>query len=166
MGDIPVYIPEPMTYPGIEPTLAKMPTILADGIATTGIMSFAQPFPIWLAIPRGDEQALAVNLAGKGIVIITGCGHMGLESLLARANTVFDTPVVGVAGGLHYGNAEMESLQKEVELVRGIDPIIVALSPHDSSAAVLDGFAQEFQDDYEYISVGNSIVISTADVAQ
>lgn len=162
LGDTQVYIPEEMTYPEIEPTLAEMPTLLSDGIATTGIISFAQPFPIWLAIPKGDEQALAVNVSGKGIILITGCGHMGLESLLTRAETVFDAPVVGVVGGLHYGNADMASLQAEVQLVRGLDPVVVALSPHDSSATILDGFAQEFQDAYEYISVGEPIAIGVA----
>lgn len=165
LGNIQVYIPEEMIYPGIEPTVAEMPTLLADGIATTGIITFAQPFPIWLAIPRGDEQALAVNVAGKGIILITGCGHMGLESLLARAEAVFDVPVVGVVGGLHYGNADMASLQTEIQLVRGLDPVVVALSPHDSSATVLDGFALEFQDAYEYISVGEPILISGTGVA-
>lgn len=165
LGDISVYIPEEMTYPGIEPTLADDPAILAEGIATTGIISFAQPFPIWLATPRGDEQALAVNVAGKGIVIITGCGHMGLESLLARAEAAFEAPIIGVVGGLHYGNADMASLQKEVELVSGIDPIVVALSPHDSSKTVLAGFAQEFQSSYEYISVGTPIVLQETDPA-
>lgn len=165
LGDISVYIPEAMTYPGIEPTLAKGPTMLADGIATTGIISFAQPFPIWLATPRGDEQALAVNIAGKGIVIITGCGHMGLEALLARAKSTFDAPVVGVVGGLHYGNADMASLQKEVGLVSSIDPIVVALSPHDSSKTVLDGFAHEFQNSYQFISVGTPLVLQETDPA-
>jgi hypothetical protein len=59
----------------------------------------------------------------------------------------------------------MEALQKEVELVRGIDPILVALSPHDSSAAVLNGFAQEFQNTYSYISVGTPILITETDGA-
>ena len=160
LGDIAVYIPETMTYPGSNLTLAEMPTVLSDGIATTGIITFAQPFPIWLALPRGDEQALAVNVSGLGIVLITGCGHMGLESLLTRAGAVFDVPVVGVIGGLHYGNADMASLQDEVRLLDRLNPVVVALSPHDSSATVLDGFAEHFKGAYEYIEVGKSLVIS------
>jgi len=141
LENIPVYIPEEMTYPGIALVLSTSPTLLSEGIATTGLISYAQPFPIWLATPKGDEQALAVNVSGKGIVLITGCGHMGLESLLERAKTMFDVPVVGVIGGLHYGETDMASLQPELLLMEDLNPIVVALSPHDSGQSVLDGFA-------------------------
>ena len=51
------------------------------GVATTGAISFVYPFPAWpAAIPHGVEQSLIVNVKGSGLVVITGCGHMGLES--------------------------------------------------------------------------------------
>jgi 7,8-dihydropterin-6-yl-methyl-4-(beta-D-ribofuranosyl)aminobenzene 5'-phosphate synthase len=157
LGDLPIYIPEEMTYPGSNLTLVKMPVKLAQGTATTGIITYAQPFPIWLALPKGDEQALAVNVSGQGIVLITGCGHMGLEALLARAENAFDVPVVGVVGGLHYGNVDTDSLQPEMDLLRKLNLSLVALSPHDSSLAVLDGFAAAFPEAYTYIEVGQPI---------
>jgi len=140
----PSYIPEAMTYPGGNLILSATPTRLAEGVATTGLITYAQPFPIWLATPIGDEQALAINVRGKGIVLVTGCGHMGLESLVERAKTVFDAPIIGVVGGLHYGNSSAADLQPEINLVRDLDPQIVALSPHDSEAPTLKAFAQAF----------------------
>lgn len=151
-----------MTYPGVTPNLSKAPALLSEGIATTGLISYAQPFPIWLAMPKGDEQALAVNISGRGIILITGCGHMGVKSLLERADTVFDIPVVGVIGGLHYGNADVSSLQSEIQMIDGLGPIVVSLSPHDSGQAVLDGFAQAFPDSYIPIKVGESILVTAA----
>jgi 7,8-dihydropterin-6-yl-methyl-4-(beta-D-ribofuranosyl)aminobenzene 5'-phosphate synthase len=159
LGTMPVYVPEEMTYPGSNLSLAKMPVRLAEGVATTGIIPYAQPFPIWLAMPKGDEQALAVNVAGQGIVLITGCGHMGLEALLERADSVFDVPVVGVVGGLHYGNPDIASLQPQIQLIKELDPVVVALSPHDSGPAVLDAFAKEFPHAYTHVMVGQSIQI-------
>jgi len=157
LGDIPVYIPEKMTYPTGKLTLSKVPVRLAEGVAITGLITYAQPFPVWLAMPKGNEQALAVNVSGKGIVLITGCGHMGLESLLERAQAVFDESVVGVVGGLHYGNADIVSLQPELDLVNNLNPVVVALSPHDSEPTVLDGFAQAFPSSYQSIEVGQPI---------
>jgi 7,8-dihydropterin-6-yl-methyl-4-(beta-D-ribofuranosyl)aminobenzene 5'-phosphate synthase len=159
LGDLPVYIPEAMTYPGSDPTLAAAPTRLAEGVATTGLIGYAQPFPIWLATPKGDEEALAVNVAGQGIVLITGCGHMGLDRLLARAKTVFDVPVVGVVGGLHYGDADAATVQAGIQLLQGLNPMLVALSPHDSGPAVLDAFAQAFPMAYQPIRVGALIAM-------
>lgn len=157
LGNLPVYIPEKMSYPGASLTLAEMPVPLAEGVATTGLITYAQPFPIWLAMPKGDEQALAVNLSGQGIVLITGCGHMGLGALLERAEKVFDLPVVGVVGGLHYGNADIASLQVPIEMIQKLDPIVVALSPHDSGPVVLEAFDRLFPQTYTPIMVGQPI---------
>jgi 7,8-dihydropterin-6-yl-methyl-4-(beta-D-ribofuranosyl)aminobenzene 5'-phosphate synthase len=159
LGNISVYIPEAMTYPGSSPVLAETPVRLAEGVATTGLISYAQPFPLWLATPKGDEQALAVNVSGKGIVLITGCGHMGLKTLLERAEFAFDAPVAGVIGGLHYGNADAAALQQEMELMQGINPLVVALSPHDSGPAALDAFTQAFPVAYRPIRAGAPIAI-------
>jgi 7,8-dihydropterin-6-yl-methyl-4-(beta-D-ribofuranosyl)aminobenzene 5'-phosphate synthase len=160
LGNIQIYIPEEMTYPDHVLTLSKTPTSLSKGIATTGIIAYVQPFPVWLATPKGDEQALAVNVSGRGIVLITGCGHMGLKALLARAETVFEAPVIGVIGGLHYGNKDIADLQAEVQMLRDLHPLILALSPHDSGQSVLDGFTEAFPDSYAPIIVGETISIS------
>ena len=87
---------------------------------------------------------------------------MGLTSLLAQAESVFDVPVVGVIGGLHYGDTDIVDLQLELQLVRELDPVVVALSPHDSGPTVLDGFAQVFPDAYVPILVGQPIIVSGA----
>lgn len=165
LGGMDVYIPEAMTYPGVDPSLSTVPVKLSDGIATTGIIAYAQPFPVWLATPSGDEQALAVHVSGRGIILITGCGHMGLAALLARAEAVFAAPVVGVIGGLHYGNADLTALQPELDLVRELNPVVVALSPHDSGQPALDGFAQTFPAAYTSIAVGQPIRVAAKNAA-
>jgi 7,8-dihydropterin-6-yl-methyl-4-(beta-D-ribofuranosyl)aminobenzene 5'-phosphate synthase len=159
LGERPVYIPDPMTYPGSDPVLSQGPVRLADGIATTGIIPYVYPFPAWLAIPRGNEQALAVNVKGRGIVLITGCGHMGLESLLAHAQASFEPPVIGVIGGLHYGNANAQTLQSHIQLLQTLSLGVIALSPHDSGPAVLAAFQQAFPTTYQNIRVGQAIHI-------
>jgi 7,8-dihydropterin-6-yl-methyl-4-(beta-D-ribofuranosyl)aminobenzene 5'-phosphate synthase len=157
LGDIPIYIPEAMHYPGSSPILAKNPTRLVEGVATTGFIPYAQPFPVWLAMPAGTEQSLAINISGKGILLVTGCGHMGLNALLERAKTAFNSPVIGVVGGLHYGNADAASLAPEIQLVRELNPLVVGLSPHDSGSKALDAFAQAFPTVYRPIRVGEAI---------
>lgn len=157
----PVYIPESgMTYPNGKVIFSETPTRLAKGVATTGLITFTQPFPIWLAMPKGDEQSLAINVRGKGIVLVTGCGHMGLASLLERSKAAFDSPIIGVVGGLHYGNASAAALQPEINLMRKLHPQIVALSPHDSEASALDAFAQAFPSVYQPIQVGKVLTLS------
>jgi 7,8-dihydropterin-6-yl-methyl-4-(beta-D-ribofuranosyl)aminobenzene 5'-phosphate synthase len=162
LGNIPVYVPEEMSYPGVKPVLAVTPTLLAEGVATTGLMPYYQLFPVWLQTPIGYEESLAVDVSGEGIVLITGCGHMGLKALLERAQKVFDAPIVGVVGGLHYGDASAADLQDEIGLLQAIQPHVIALSPHDSGEAALQAFAQAFPGAYTSIVVGQPIRLPAA----
>jgi metal-dependent hydrolase (beta-lactamase superfamily II) len=91
-----VIVPVAMTYPGIAPELASVPTRIGPGVATTGTIA-RRLFGGWT-----DEQALAVNVEGRGIVLVVGCGHQTLERLLARSDALFDAPLYGVVGGLHF----------------------------------------------------------------
>lgn len=155
-------VPTPMTYPGATPILAEGPIVLGPGVATTGALAFANPFPINLLEPRAAEQALAIDVAGHGIVLITGCGHPGLEALVARAQEVFDDPVVGVVGGLHYQDLDAQQLAPHLELLQGLHPQLVALSPHDSGPAALAAFRDAFPDAYREIRIGSPIRFGTA----
>jgi 7,8-dihydropterin-6-yl-methyl-4-(beta-D-ribofuranosyl)aminobenzene 5'-phosphate synthase len=159
LGARPVYLPEPLAYPGSTPVLSKSPRKIAEGVATTGAIPYVSPFPAWLAVLQGVEQALVVNVKDRGIVIITGCGHMGLDSLLAHAQAEFDAPVVGFIGGLHEGNANAQALEPGIQLLNSIQPEIVAVSPHDSSPSVLAVFKQAFQAVYQPIEVGSLMQI-------
>jgi len=53
------------------------------------------------------EQSLAVNTS-KGIVVITGCAHPGLERIIDSARTLGS--IYGVIGGFH-GFSKLEKLQ-------------------------------------------------------
>jgi 7,8-dihydropterin-6-yl-methyl-4-(beta-D-ribofuranosyl)aminobenzene 5'-phosphate synthase len=159
LGNKPVYLPETLTYPGSDPVVMTSPIKIADGVATTGAIPFVYPFPAWLVIPQGVEQALVVNVKDRGIVIITGCGHMKVDSLLAHAQTEFNAPVIGIVGGLHEGNASAQALQPDIDLIRAIQPTIVAVSPHDTQATALAVFQQAFPDAYQPLEVGKTIDI-------
>jgi 7,8-dihydropterin-6-yl-methyl-4-(beta-D-ribofuranosyl)aminobenzene 5'-phosphate synthase len=157
LGDRPIYLPEEMMYPGSSPIIAKTPTKIAEGVATTGSIPYVYPFPAWLAIPQGTEQALAINVKDVGIVLITGCGHMGLDSLVTHAQAYFDEPIAGVVGGLHEGNATAQDLHPEIQLLQTLHPKLIAVSPHDSYAPALTAFEQAFPNAYQSVQVGLSI---------
>ena len=159
LGDRPIFVPEALTYPGSDPLVVTAPRQIAEGVARTGAIPFVYSFPIGLAIPQGVEQALVINVKDRGIVVVTGCGHMIVDSLLAHVRAEFAAPVVGVIGGLHYGSADAAALQSEIQLVQGLNPAIVALSPHDSGPAALEAFARAFSTTYQPMRVGEPIQI-------
>jgi 7,8-dihydropterin-6-yl-methyl-4-(beta-D-ribofuranosyl)aminobenzene 5'-phosphate synthase len=159
LGERPIFVPEKITYPGSRVTLASRPTRLAVGVMTTGIFTFFESYHVPWVLPRDKEQALAINVMGLGLVLICGCGHMGLHVLLQRAKSLFDVPVIGVVGGLHYTNAGAESLHAEFALIQKSHIKMLALSPHDSGPAAREAFARAFPDKIKIVQVGELVSI-------
>jgi 7,8-dihydropterin-6-yl-methyl-4-(beta-D-ribofuranosyl)aminobenzene 5'-phosphate synthase len=111
------------------------------------------------------EQSLAVNVEGQGIVLVVGCGHPTLQRIVDRAEMLFDAPLYGLVGGLHYPVTASREIKFGLPLQRLLctgkwpwDPInrqdvgtaiaylqrrspqLVALSAHDSCDWSLEAF--------------------------
>jgi metal-dependent hydrolase (beta-lactamase superfamily II) len=172
-----IFVPVPMTYAGVAPTVSREPTVLAPGVVTTGAIAGQ------LYWGRVDEQALAIRVQGKGVVLVVGCGHQSLSRLLARSAQLFDEPVYAVVGGLHYplhrgrmltagvdvqrlvafgpfGAPTLSDLQRELDLLASKRPEWVSLSPHDSGDEAIAAFRRTFASRYHDLRVGEWQVIS------
>ena len=130
------------------------------------------------------EQALVVNVRGRGLVVITGCGHPEIELTLAAAEKVVDAPVYAVVGGLHLpvhpigtplvpqavlGNPNWpwhpineDDAWSVIDRIQERGPGLIALSGHDSTQWTLDAFGHAFGDRYQTLRVGEEIVIAAA----
>jgi 7,8-dihydropterin-6-yl-methyl-4-(beta-D-ribofuranosyl)aminobenzene 5'-phosphate synthase len=176
---LPAYVPTPMTHDRADVVLTTGPRVIAPGIAVL------PPLPkmmYWLGPVA--EQALVINVRGLGLVLVSGCGHPGIERMLAVAERVLDLPIKGVVGGLHLpvhplgtplmlqatlGNPnypwrpinerDATSAMEEITL-RG--PRLVALSSHDSTPWTYEAFGRTFGDRYHTMRVGDELVISAA----
>lgn len=174
-----VFVPTSMTYPGIAPTTTNEPAVIAPGVATTGTITGK------IYIGPVDEQALAIRVEGKGVVLVVGCGHQGLANLLARSAQLFDEPIYGIVGGLHYpipsGRWSMagvdvqrwasyglgpgptaEDVQREIDLLAQQRLQWVSLSPHDSSDEMIEAFRKTFGARYHDLRVGEAQLIGAA----
>jgi 7,8-dihydropterin-6-yl-methyl-4-(beta-D-ribofuranosyl)aminobenzene 5'-phosphate synthase len=151
----------PLGYPSVQPEVVDLPIVLGDGVASMGAIAYVEPPPLSLLAPSGREQALAVNVEGLGVVLISGCGHPGLARMIERAEALFDVPLAGFVGGLHLGDATAPDVEDEIALLAARRPRIVALSPHDSGTAAIDAFRQAFGPAYRDIAVGDEIRISS-----
>jgi 7,8-dihydropterin-6-yl-methyl-4-(beta-D-ribofuranosyl)aminobenzene 5'-phosphate synthase len=176
-----IYTPVPMKYPGINPMHSKNPTIICKGVATVGTISNAMFFS---KTGLTYEQAVAVNVEDRGVVLIVGCGHQTLPKILERTKSLFNEPIYGIIGGLHYpiigGPIEIlgmspyryfgtgkvpwqqiskEDVKKNISLLEKQDPKIVAVSAHDSCPSGLAMFRRAFPGAYRDIKVGEEIII-------
>ena len=65
-----------------------------------------QPDPLVL-----DEQALIVNVSGRGLVVITGCGHAGVVNIARYARRLCGgEPLYALLGGFHLNGPLFEPL--------------------------------------------------------
>lgn len=179
--DIPVYAPAPLKPSKNNPqfskiTVSKNPTEIMPGIYTIGTI----PRQLFL-IGYIEEQALAFNLAEKGIVLLIGCGHQTIQRILERTQTLFDLPVYAVIGGLHLplkGETFFSKIQylvgsdyappkglKEQDVYNAIDSLkkanvqLVAISPHDSTEWSIQQFRNAFGEKYVDVKVGKEITL-------
>jgi len=174
-----VYTPVPMSYQNLKPLSVERPMVIAQGVASMGAIPSQLFFLGWTL-----EQSLACNVGGKGIVLIVGCGHQTLPKILQRAERLFDDPLFGLVGGLHYpvttgrdkilgiqieryvGTGKppwrpitMDEVKENITLLKSRHPRLVALSAHDSCDASLAAFKNSFGEVYRDIRVGEPIVI-------
>ncbi len=158
----PVYLPTAMSQVSGQPIVVTQPLKIADGVASIGPSAFPDFFPFSF-IPHvyghNTEQTLAVNVEGKGIVLITGCGHPTVERMVARAQALFGEPIAGIVGGLHYQDLTPAQAQPHIAFIAALHLQLVAVSPHDSGPEVMQAFRAAFPGVYQDIQVGRVISI-------
>lgn len=157
LSRMPIYVPAALTYSGATLIESAEPTLVSKDIATTGVISYPEVFPISLFSAKGYEQGLVIHVAGQGLVMITGCGHPTMEKLVERAEMLYGEQVVGVVGGLHYEKVSAEEVEPHIKFLEPRHPKLVALSPHDSSPEALESFQSAFLEAYQFIRVGEAI---------
>jgi 7,8-dihydropterin-6-yl-methyl-4-(beta-D-ribofuranosyl)aminobenzene 5'-phosphate synthase len=103
-----------------------------------------------------DDQAVAVNVKGKGLVVVSGCAHAGIINTVRYAQRV--TGVVdacAVIGGFHLAGKDGEGrIAQSVEEMRRIHPSLV-VPCHCSGWRAKFALAAAMPDAFVWNSVGN-----------
>lgn len=182
LSGVRAFVPIPMTYPGLSPIHAAEPTLIGNGVASTGTI------PRQLVFGWIDEQALVVHVAERGAVLIVGCGHQTIPKLLERYDQVFSEPLYGIIGGLHYpvpegrmkllglnaqrvfasgdgmfATLDISDVKAEIALLQTRGLGLVGVGGHDSSDEVIAMFSDAFGEAYHQVRVGERIEIGSPD---
>jgi 7,8-dihydropterin-6-yl-methyl-4-(beta-D-ribofuranosyl)aminobenzene 5'-phosphate synthase len=175
-GSTPAFVPTEMAHPRADVCVVEEARVIGPGVAVL------PPLPrmlFWLG-PIA-EQALVVNVRGRGLVLVTGCGHPEIERMMAAAEKVVEAPVHAVVGGLHLpvhalgtpllpqavlGNPNWpwrpiseEDAREVIRTIAERGPDLVALSGHDSTQWTIQAFGQAFGDRYRTLRVGEEILV-------
>lgn len=171
-----IFAPIPLSYPGVTVQTISAAGPLLPGIASTG------PIMRKLVLGRIDEQAMVINVAGKGLVLIVGCGHQTVAKLIAKVKRDFNTPLYGIVGDLHYpvpsgrryllgvnlqrmfasgtgltNPIGMEQIQDDMALLERENIQLLGIGGHDTSDEVIAMFSKRFGPRYRHVEVGTKI---------
>jgi 7,8-dihydropterin-6-yl-methyl-4-(beta-D-ribofuranosyl)aminobenzene 5'-phosphate synthase len=93
-----------------------------------------------------DERFLAINVAGKGLVVLSACSHAGVVNVLMHARDRFpDVPLHAVMGGLHLSGPNEAVIPQTVEGLRSFDLKTIAAG-HCTGWRALTALATAFGD--------------------
>ena len=122
------------------------PTKIIDGVYTTGEMG------TWI-----KEQSMIIK-TDKGLVVITGCAHLGIVNIVRKAKEITKEDLYLVTGGFHLGSASDADLTQIINAFRGLD--VKKVGPcHCSGDRCRELFEEEYKDDFIEVGVGKIIKI-------
>lgn len=77
--------------------------------------------------PIEEDTGIAINLKGRGLVVLTGCAHSGIVNTVNYARTVTGVnPVHVIMGGFHLAGPAFEPIVgKTIEELKKIDPAYI-----------------------------------------
>jgi 7,8-dihydropterin-6-yl-methyl-4-(beta-D-ribofuranosyl)aminobenzene 5'-phosphate synthase len=103
-----------------------------------------------------DERAIAINIRGKGLVVLSGCAHAGIINTVSYAQQITRTEkVYAVMGGFHLAGKEFESrIQPTIEELQRINPELIVPS-HCTGWRAMCVMAKTFPEAFVWNSVGN-----------
>jgi metal-dependent hydrolase (beta-lactamase superfamily II) len=115
----------------------------------------------WVPDPLiADDQATVMNVRGKGLVIVTGCGHAGIVNIVryARKLTGVDR-VYAVIGGFHLSGPFFEPITPAtIEAMKEFDPKVV-VPTHCTGWKAIHAFAAAMPESFVQNSVGTRYVL-------
>lgn len=162
---------------GFEIVESRQPSFLLDrSLLVTGevdrTVDFEQGFPIHQAKRDGewtpdplilDEQAIVVHVRGKGLVILTGCGHAGIVNMVRYARRLTGVDQVhAVIGGFHLTGGLFEPIiGPTVDALAELNPALV-MPGHCSGFRAQQELAARLPEAYAHPSVGTRLTFASA----
>jgi 7,8-dihydropterin-6-yl-methyl-4-(beta-D-ribofuranosyl)aminobenzene 5'-phosphate synthase len=154
---------------GAEIILSAGPCKLGPGCATTGAVprrTFEKAgTPSALRYREGDalvrdriedDQALVINVAGKGLVVVAGCAHAGIINTVKHAQDISGVDQVwAVLGGFHLASASDEDIQRTIDELGKLEPTMVVPS-HCTGFSAISQFAARMPDQFVLGVVGTT----------
>lgn len=107
--------------------------------------------------PISDDQAIAVNVKGKGLVVISGCAHAGIINTVLYSKKITGIEKLhGVLGGFHLSGPVFEPIiEKTIAEFKKMSPELIT-PMHCTGWTAIKRFSEEFPSSFLLNGVGTS----------
>ena len=136
-------------FPGANIQLIDKTTELVPGITLIALVSDAP------GTKELKELSLAINTA-DGIVLVVGCSHPGIESIVAEAAKI-NPHIHFVAGGFHLLAAQDPAIEKIATILHDTYKVDYIAPGHCTGEPTSAALQQTFGDHYLYAGLGTTL---------
>lgn len=73
-----------------------------------------------------DDQAVVINLKGKGLIILSGCAHSGIINTVNYARELSgENKIYAIIGGFHLIRASVEEIERTILQIKSMGPKLI-----------------------------------------
>lgn len=170
------FVPDKANNKDLRTELVQSPMLLPNGMGTTGPLARRLFLMGWC-----EEQALLINLKDKGLVVISGCTHPGIQTVIKMAQKLSSVPIHAIVGGMHFPLTQSrlkkpgmepimifgtgkppwkhitrEDLDQAIAAINQAGPERVLLSAHDTCDQGLSIMQRELKADTDVLKAGET----------
>jgi len=105
------------------------------------------------------EQALVLNVKGKGLIVLSACAHRGIVNTVKHAQKMTGVDKVYLLmGGFHLINAKPELIQRTVADIKAINPEYI-VPTHCTGYEAISAFSKEMPNQFILNTAGTKYII-------
>jgi len=162
---------EALLEAGVELHENTGPTLILDKALLTGTVEASTPYETPLPGPKrlvagaeendpfSDEQALVMQVAGRGLVIMAGCSHPGIVNMVKYAQKLTGiNEVAAIIGGFHLTAGGPDLIRHTITGLQEINPQLI-IAGHCTGFKALTQLALAFPDNFMVSCVGTKVMI-------
>ncbi len=136
-----------MKEKGLIPVLARAPAEICGNLFTSG--EFDDQIP---------EQALVLNTR-QGLVVMTGCSHPGIVSMLRTIRSKFNKQIYMVFGGFHLLEKPDSEIRSIINDIKDLG-IVRCGATHCTGEKQIEMFRMAFGENFVELGAGNTLIIN------
>ena len=103
-----------------------------------------------------DDQAIVIDIAGKGLIVLSGCAHSGIVNTIKYARQISGVEqLLAILGGFHLARTPDDEINRTIAELSNFNPALVSPS-HCTGFKATAALARQMPGSFVFASVGTT----------